>query len=418
MAFLKKVFQLGVPVCLMLTAISCQRTGPVSSSFEDSARPVLEKHATGSRDPKLSITASGMLSMLTVYREGGTARLGLTMSHDSGDHFMPIIPISQTGAEVSSHGENSPSLAASPTVFYALWEQQSKLSTDLMVARSFDYGHSFLPPVRVTDRDSASFHGFSSLGVAPNEDVYVAWLDGREKDTPPGTFSLYIARSKDKGASFEKNRRIALSACPCCRPRIAFGPKGEVYVAWRKDFPGDIRDMVVSVSRDGGKTFEPESHVAEDGWVLRGCPDSGPALTVVGNRLYIAWLTEGHEHRPRIQVSWSDDGKVFHSPVIASGDTLDPNHPALIASENGTVWLAFQGRKHGNSSNWTPSAVFVAKMNGEQVSSPEQLPNNGETAMYPSLVAGTAGRLFVAWTRNTDNGNDVLLVRGRSAINN
>jgi hypothetical protein len=209
---------------------------------------------------------------------------------------MPIVPVSQPDAQISSHGENSPVLATSPTGIYALWEQaRDGGGNDLMVARSLNFGHSFDQPVRVIDDTKPSFQGFASSGIAPNGDVYVVWLDGREARENPETFDLYVARSQDHGASFGPNARVERLACPCCRPRIAFGSHGEVYIAWRKDFPGNIRDMVLSVSRDGGKSFAPAVRIAEDNWRLRGCPDSGPSLIENAGRLYVAWLTEGKD---------------------------------------------------------------------------------------------------------------------------
>jgi hypothetical protein len=190
---------------------------------------------------------------------------------------------------------------------YALWEQRSrKGATELVVARSLDYGHSFQKPVLVTGDESPGFHGFSSLGVSPAGEVYVVWLDARDASPQGDTFALYLARSADQGASFDKPRRVAVSACPCCRPAIAFGPKGEVLLAWRKVFGDNIRDLAFSVSHDAAETFAPDVRVADDGWHLNGCPDSGPSLTVTGNRIYVAWLTEAREQKARIHLSWSE----------------------------------------------------------------------------------------------------------------
>jgi hypothetical protein len=352
--------------------------------------------------------------MLVVYDDGGKSRVGYTMSHDGADTFMHVIPVSEPGASVNSEAESSPTLAKVPTAIYALWEQRSASGTsDLMLARSLSYGHSFDKPVRVNN-DSMAFHGYSAVGAAPNGDVYVVWLDGREEGPSSETFAVYIARSTDNGASFEANHRVGRSACPCCRPRIAFGPNGEVYVAWRKDFPGDIREMVVSTSRDGGKTFAPEVRVAEDNWRLRGCPHSGPSIIQSGNRLYIGWLTEGHEQRPRIQLAWSDDqGSHFHAPITASSDSLDPNHPVLAASEDGRTLLVFQGRAKKADGSWSPSTVFVAEVNGDQISAPIAIPTSGVPASYPHVAVGTGGRAYVVWTQSTEQGNTALLLRGR-----
>ncbi len=154
-------------------------------------------------------------------------------------------------------------------------------------------GQPFEPPVRVTDKSAndSSFNGFSSLGVAPKGEIYVVWLDGRDLAQPQGTFSLYLAKSPDNGATFSKNIRLASGVCACCRPPTAFGNKGEIYVSWRKVFEVDIRDMVIAISRNGGVSFEEPARIAADDWVLHACPDTAPSLAVVGNLIRRALLT-------------------------------------------------------------------------------------------------------------------------------
>jgi hypothetical protein len=172
--------------------------------------------------------------------------------------------------------------------------------------------------------------------------------------------------------------------------------------------------MVVSTSRDDGKTFATETRVAEDGWRLRGCPHSGPSIIQSGNRLYIAWLTEGHEQRPRIQLAWSDDqGSHFHAPITASSDSLDPNHPALATSEDDRTLLVFQGRAKKADGSWSPSTVFVEEVNSDKVSAPNAVATTGGAVSYPHVAVGTGGRSYVVWTQRTDQANAALLLRGR-----
>ena len=182
-----------------LLMISCHTSSTPRSaspwSFEPHPRAVFSgEKIAGMRDPKLAISSSGMLSMLAVYDDGGKSRLGYTMSHDGGDSFMPLIPVSESGAAVQSHGENSPTLTTLPTAIYALWEQAGlRGGSDLMLARSLSYGQNFDKPVRVTDNETA-FHGFSAVSAAPNGDVYAVWLDGREEGPSSETFAVYLAR--------------------------------------------------------------------------------------------------------------------------------------------------------------------------------------------------------------------------------
>lgn len=389
--------------------------GSATYKFEPEARAVLaQAGAESSRDPKLSIDVTNSVKMLAVYGEAGQQRLGFTSSPDGGDSFAPLMQITQKDARVHSHGENSPSVAFGFPYVYALWEQSMpEGGTELVFARTHTRSGAADKPVRVTDKAAPSTNGFSSMAAAPNGDIYVVWLDGRRKQA--GTFSVYLARSTDKGATFGKNVLISDGVCPCCRTTLAFGNKGEVFVTWRHVFENDFRDMVLATSTDNGATFAAPVRVAEDGWQVNICPHTGPTMGVKGNRLYIAWHSEGDGKNPGIRVSWSDDGgKSFARPVVISKDVLDTSHPAISVSEDGRVVIVFQGRDRTEKEGWGPVRPFLVEIDQKGVISPPVLvPGNRKSISYPAVVAGTLGRVVVAWTEAGEKGNQVMLVRGR-----
>jgi hypothetical protein len=175
-------------------------------------------------------------------------------SSDGGDSFDKPVWISERGATVSSHGENSPTLIVTPDVMYAAWNQ----SGDIRLARSLSWGASFEKPVRISDKPEKAYSGYVSIGVAPNGDVYAVWLDTRDSTPGQKVYSLYFDRSTDKGATFQKNVKIADHVCECCRPNVSFGPNNEVLVFWRHIYPGSIRDMTVAVTRDAELPSAPQ----------------------------------------------------------------------------------------------------------------------------------------------------------------
>jgi hypothetical protein len=389
-------------------------TSPLA--FESKPRPVFKEIKTGiSQKPQIALSTSGALYLLAVTGEEDHQRLVLSMSHDGGDTFSPTVPVSSEDAVVAAHGENGPSLVQTPTAVYATWqERKGGGPNQIMFARSLQMGHRFETPIPVTDKQQPSFNGFSTMRVAPNGDIYVVWLDGRDPG-PKGTFAVYFAKSIDKGASFSPNVRIDLGACPCCRPNIAFGEHGEVYLSWRKVFDADVRDIVIAVSTDAGQSFSSPKKVAEDGWVLHACPDSGPAMVAENGKVYVAWYSEGHG-KAGIRLAVSQDGaRSFSSPQIASHDILDPNHPQLSVSDDGRVLLAFQGRDNRKHESWSPTQIFVAAVDRSgRAEMPQALPLEQRSASYPALLSASAGRVFVAWTETTGDSQQVELCRGRN----
>jgi hypothetical protein len=418
----QKMLVIAVAGACALALVGCARpladAGAASAPyrFEGQPRAVLEGVAIKtSRDPKLFVSPSGDIYLLAVFGLHGESQLGLSTSHDGGDTFGPPVPVSAIGAQVNSHGENSPVLVATPTEIYALWEQSGQQGNQLMFARSLSFGHHFDPPVRVTDKKQPSFNGYATAAVAPNGDVYVAWLDGRDPPALPDTFSLYLARSRNRGASFEPNERVASGVCPCCRPAIAIGANGELHIFWRKVYLENIRDIAVSSSRDGGRTFVAPVRVAEDNWQINGCPDSGPVAVESQGRLYVSWMTETSSKRPGVKLSWSDDGgKTFVAAKDASQTVLDANRPSLATDPNGDVLLAFHGRSESSDDSWSPLAPFVVRVSRDgTLSIPAAVSGDSKPGTHASVAVGSAGRAFVAWTSRTEGASTVLLSRGR-----
>ena len=94
-----------VALSMLAWAAGCARNSSTPLSFEARPRTVLADFGiSASRYPQLAVSPSGMLSMLALYQASGKTRLGFTMSHDGGDHFMPVVPVSERDAQISSHG--------------------------------------------------------------------------------------------------------------------------------------------------------------------------------------------------------------------------------------------------------------------------------------------------------------------------
>jgi hypothetical protein len=416
---------LSVLLVLFVTGLTLAqgRLRPSGFVFESEPRAALAELGAGvSRHAKLALRTSNLYVLAVYGANRNQSQLGLTVSSDWGDSFEPFVPISEPGAMVSSHGENSPSLAINGIEFYALWEQNNETGgTDLMFSRSLRFGRKFDKPIRVTDQEKPASNAFSNLAVAPNGDLYAVWLDGRApKHTAPGTSHVYLTKSTDKGATWSKNRPVANNVCPCCRPSVAFGEGDEVFVAWRNVDASDMRDMMLSVSTDHGATFSQPVLMANDKWKISGCPHTGPQLVVKGKRLYAAWHSDGEGANAGIRVVWSDDtGKTFSKPVIASSGINDTNHPSMSLSEDGRLLLAFQGRAAAEKGGWGPVRGFLVEVydNGS-VSAPLVIPGSKKTVQFPTVVAGTVGRAFVAWTEATEKGVQVLLSRARAGAGN
>jgi hypothetical protein len=190
-----------------------------------------------------------------------------------------------------------------------------------------------------------------------------------------------------------------------------------VYVAWRKVFPGDIRDIVVARSQDGGMTFSEPVKAGDDGWVLHACPDSGPSMATANGKLYVAWYSEGQGKAGIRVVTSPDSARTFSQPQIASAGVLDSNHPQLSISDDGRALLAFQGRKRApDNAQWNPMQVFMTAIRDDgTATAAEALPLVHTSAAYPAVLSASAGRAFIAWTEKDGETSEVQMCRGRVA---
>lgn len=401
---------------MIFLAIACQQHKPSPLQFEPAPRPVIAQSGLlPSHNGRVGVdwVSSPTVHLLAVVGENDGARLALFNSQNGGDSFDPPVRVSEQGKEVTSSGEDSPAFFVTQDDMFAAWNEGS----ELRFARSLSWGGSFEKPIKITDKIGSSFSGYPSIGVAPNRDVYVVWLDTRERqDDSDDNYAVYLARSTDHGATFGKNIRVAIKVCPCCRPTVSFGPNGEVLVIWRHVYPGPIHDMTVAISTDNGATFSPPQRIAEDNWKINGCPDSGPAVARTGRRVYVAWLTEANPQISGVRLSWSDDGgKTWAPAIMGSQSTVDANYPAFTVGDDGNAVLVFQGRDPHQRAGWSPFAIYTVRIGpAGEVGPPVMLPGLTSSAMRPAVAAGIGGRLFVTWTSEYNGKQAVFLSRGRS----
>jgi len=393
----------------------CSRSSAPLYEFEPVPHPVIALKGTdSSRNARVAADwiSSPTMYVLAVVENNGVPGLALLNSEDGGDSFASPIWASEKEKPISSAGENSPSFIWTPDWLYAAWTENG----DLRFARS-RWGAPFQKPAKVTDKTSDTYSGYPSIGVAPNGDVYVVWIDTRPQPDSgeKETYSLYMARSTDQGVSFGKNIRVAKDICPCCRPTLAFGPKGEVLVFWRHIYPGPIHDMTVATTTDGGNSFSPSERVAVDNWKIDGCPDSGPTAVRSGNRIYIAWLTEASPEISGVRLSWSDDaGKTWAPAVKGSQNILDANYPVMSVADDGRVVLVFQGRDPNRQAGWAQTGIFLVTIGANgKLSRPIPVPGIPSSAHRPAVAASTGGRVYVVWTGTIGEKEAVYMSRAR-----
>jgi len=347
--------------------------------------------------PMFAVAPDGREALAWVSAEGGGSDGVLHLRVAGRDTALrdPLGPI-------EPHGESPPKLAwDADGTLHALWVVGKLVpgrrfpASALRHVRSVDGGATWSAPATVTD-DSLVFgsHNFHALHAAADGGVIATWLDGRA-----GRSSVFLARSDDGGATWGTNVQVNTSeACPCCRTAIASATDGSIWVAWRTVLEGNVRDIVVARSRDGGRSFGDPRRVHADGWVFPGCPHAGPSLaTDAKGRLHIAWWT-GKEGRAAAWYARADDGETFGEPVALSAiGTPRPVHVQL-AVRGDTVVAAWDDDIGAGLQVFTRSSIDGGRTFGRA----HALSAAGRAAAFP--VVGIAhGRVTVAWTEKAEH---------------
>jgi hypothetical protein len=288
------------------------------------------------------------------------------------------VRVNDRPGDAAPHEQAPAQVAAGPDgAVYVLWQNNVKIAgrrfpaSDLRFARSADGGRTFSPAITVNDDAGGipSSHTFHDLAVAPDGAVWVSWIDSRAKDAaraarPPSASApaaghghkhmgdddlppseIRVAKSTDGGRTFGASLVVDTAPCPGCRTSLAFGPDGAVYLAWRKEYGGDVRDVVVARLGAGAAAFSAPVRVHADAWVFPACPHTGPSLAVdARGRVHVGWYT-GKAERQGLWYARSDDaGRTFGAPVaLVTGADVTPSQVALSA-RGGEVLAAWDDR--------------------------------------------------------------------------
>jgi len=145
---------------------------------------------------------------------------------------------------------------------YTAWRKIFGDVKETVVARSVDGGVTFSAPV-IVGHDGWAYpscpHRPASLGVDRNGRVHVIWYTEGEDETP----AVYVAYSDDRGHTFSPKRMLNSSKGTFPdHPQLAVDSQGRVIALWEELSPVR-REVVMSYSLDGGRTFSPPQKLNE-----------------------------------------------------------------------------------------------------------------------------------------------------------
>lgn len=301
-------------------------------------------------------------------------------SQDGGSNWSSPLHVNTAPEAISADGENRPKLVTLDDggVLVTWAHPLQKMRTGFIkAARSDDGGKSFAPPI-VVHRDRQEIaHSFDTL-LASKGRIYVAWLDRRNGDAARaagksyrGT-AVFAAVSNDGGRSFEPETRIADHSCECCRIAGTIDASGTPLLLWRHVFEPNQRDHALA-QLNPDATPASFTRATFDRWQIDACPHHGPSLAISndGTR-HAVWFNQK-----------DGEGRVFYGRLRGDGTTASVEGQRTIGGERAAhADIAISGQR---------VAIAWKEFDGEKTRLHAEISSDGGGTFIPLELANAEG---------------------------
>lgn len=225
-----------------------------------------------------------------------------------------------------------------------------------------------------------------------------------------GTDCIFYSRSTDGGRSFDIVRGthgegVWFDGQGDCQTRYGVGVDKPWIATWGSDtiyiVYGDRGLTAIDYSYDGGSTF---AHTE-----ITFAQARGMAVDLLDGSLYLVNYSGGRfvpemgaqvEHKIGVAHS-PDGGKTFAASLVVDRGTFDVlagGFPSIAVDRAHNVYVAWGD----DSSGKVELYLSVSKDRGKTWRSPQKITGNQTVSIYPTIAAGDAGRIAIAWYGTAD----------------
>jgi hypothetical protein len=248
-----------------------------------------------------------------------------------------------------------------------------------------------------------------SLAADRHGRVALTWVSGDSTGQ-----DLWLSLSADSGTTFAPALRVnsrpgSVAADAESRPSAAFGPAGELLVAWseqREDWPS-VADLVVRASADGGRTLGPPSVVNYDAADGRPSFHGCASLATLPNGDWFAVWVDSREQRSAadgearaslFSALSSDGGQSWSDNRSLTGRACACCRVTALAGADGAIAVAYRSVSGGVRD----PALLVTRDRGTSVTLDTVLAADGWRTNQcpmdgPAVTADRAGGGHYAW---------------------
>lgn len=250
-------------------------------------------------------------------------------------------------------------------------------------------GIQWIPPVMANKDRSPVQHALVSMVASSDREASLVWLEALKGEDAPSNLKRTVVSSDGKVL---KEESLDPDVCTCCPTSIVKTSRG-LLVAYRDHTSQDIRDIAIVRFENGRWT--PSKILNADKWQINACPVNGASAAAKGDRVAVAWYSEGGD-KPRVQLAFSSDaGATFTKPIlINTGDAL--GHASAVLNNDGGAFVSWI--EEGDKS----SRVLARLVSPAGVAGPVVHIADGSTQSlgYPRLLH-SGNETWIAWGDKT-----------------
>lgn len=232
---------------------------PVAAPQKPAAEPPAPTvGCAGGTQPHLAAGADGRF--YAVFLRNGNIELAVSTDH--GKTF--AAPVTAIDAKGHARGgmQRGPRVAidrkltiyvTAPLCFDAEELGRRYPTNDLYLAVSTDGGKTFGAPARINDAPKQAPEALHWLAAAPGGEVFVAWLDRRQRKDRGQDLGYAVV--SDRGKKVGANSVLPGPVCECCAPGVAIDENANPILVWREGGDRKNRALWIATSADRGVSF-------------------------------------------------------------------------------------------------------------------------------------------------------------------
>jgi hypothetical protein len=359
----------------------------------------------------------------------GGMDLYVATSRDAGRSFGAPVHVNAVSGQARVSGEQPPRVALVPTrsggrtgdpEIVIVWTVKAGSDWQLLQARSADAGRTFGAATPVPGSEAAGSRGWEALSVDDRGRVSVLWLDHRDEaaakahahgamaSKPDPTEQAKLSRLYFGRLDGSMAKSVTQSVCYCCKTALVQAG-GATYAAWRQVYPGSIRDIAFSASRDGGRTFSAPVKVSDDQWQINGCPDNGPTMAVdAAQQVHVLWPTAaGATNAQQLALYYARSlmpraSNGAFTKRVAVPTNGQASHPTMVIGGDGVPFAVWDEIVEGQR------RLGAARVQDGRFTA---VPIPGSGGRYYPTTAAVPGGAVVAWVQQSERTTTIGVAR-------